>query len=290
MDLLSRFVADVILFIGHQAQIFWSNLTLLNFSWQQIALDILLVTVLFYFILRVIRGSRALNILFGLLLISIIYLVSRTMQLVTLTWLLEKFLTVTLVAIPVIFQQELRMALERLGHTKFSIKQNARRIDKMIVDLVQACEALASAHTGALIVIQNAVPLKEYTDKGVLMDSKISRELIMSIFNTASPLHDGAIIINNGRIVAASCVLPHSLNGDGTAMGTRHKAALGLSESTDAGIIVVSEEKGQVSFASEGELERNIKPEELHDRLMLILNPVKYKKIHQKRHIFRKHE
>jgi diadenylate cyclase len=287
MDLISRFIADFILFIGHQAQVFWSNLALLNFSWQQIGLDILLVAVFFYFVLRLIKGSRALHILIGLVVVSVIYLISRTMQLVTLAWLLEKFLTVTLIAIPVIFQQELRMALEKLGHTKLFLKQNARQIDKMIINIVQACETLAAAHKGALIVIQNAVPLKEFTDTGISLDAKISRELILSIFNPASPLHDGAIIIKDQKIVAASCILPHSSRSDGSVMGTRHKAALGLSENTDAGVVVVSEEKGAVSFAIEGEIERNIKPERLHELLISLLNPGKYKKINQQQ-IFRK--
>jgi diadenylate cyclase len=280
MEIFSRFIADIIFFIGRQAQTFWGNLELLNFSWQQIALDILLVSLFFYFILRLIKGSRALHILIGLLLVGIIYLISRAMQLVTLAWLLERFLTVTLIAIPVIFQQELRMALEKLGHTKLFLRQKAHQIDRMIVDIADASKILAASKHGALIVIQNAVPLKEFTDTGVPLDARVSREIIISIFNPSSPLHDGAIIIHNQRISAASCILPHSFKSDGSAMGTRHKAALGLSETTDAGIIVISEEKGIISFAMEGNLERNVSQDRLHDLLMSMLNPAKYKKIH----------
>jgi len=280
MDAISRFIADLIFYIGRQTQIFWDNLSLLDFSWQQIALDIILVTLFFYFILRLIKGSRALHILIGLVVIGIIYLISRAMQLVTLAWLLEKFLTITIIAIPVVFQQELRMALEKLGHTKLFLKQKARQIDRMIVNIVDACKTLAASRTGALIVIQNAVPLKEFIDTGIPLDAKVSRELILSIFNTASPLHDGAIIIKDQKISAASCILPHSFKTDGSVLGTRHKAALGLSESTDAGIIVISEEKGTISFAREGEIERGIGAERLHNLLMSILNPAKLKKIH----------
>lgn len=252
---------------------------MLDFSWQQIGLDILLVAVFFYFILRLIKGSRAIHILTGIVVVGIVYLISGAMQLVTLAWLLEKFLTITLVAIPVVFQQELRMALERLGHTKVFLKQKAHQIDRMIVSIVDACKALAAAKTGALIVFQNAVPLKEFTDTGIPLDAKVSRQIILSIFNTASPLHDGAIIIKDQKIAAASCILPHSFKTDGVILGTRHKAALGLSENTDAGVIVVSEEKGTISFAIEGEIERNISAERLHNILISILNPAKFKKI-----------
>jgi DNA integrity scanning protein DisA with diadenylate cyclase activity len=130
MELISRWIADLILFTGRQAQTFWGNLTLLNFSWQQAALDILLVAVLFYFFLLLIRGSRAVHILTGLLVVALIYWTARVMQLVTLGWILDRFLTIVLVAIPVIFQQELRMALERLGHTKIFMNQRARQISR----------------------------------------------------------------------------------------------------------------------------------------------------------------
>jgi diadenylate cyclase len=282
MDSISRFIADIIFFIGRQAQVFWENLSMLNFSWQQITLDILLVSVFFYFIFRLIKGTRAVHILIGLVLLSLIYLMSRAAQFVTLAWLLEKFLTITLIAIPVIFQQELRMALERLGHTKLNLKQTAREIDKIIEDIVQACEIMAASRQGALIVIQNAVPLKEFIDTGVPIGGKISREMILSIFNPVSPLHDGAIIIENKKIAAASCILPHSFKNDGSVMGTRHKAALGLAENTDAGIVVVSEERGAISYAQDGSMEKNITSSRLHELLLAMLNPAKYKKLHQR--------
>lgn len=284
MELISRGIADMILFIGRQAQSFWENLTLLNFSWQQAAADILLVAVLFYFILLLIKGSRAVHILTGLAVVALIYWLSKVMQLVTLGWILDRFLTIVLVAIPVIFQQELRMALERLGHTRLFMNQRAGQIDKMVASIIAACETMAHAHRGALIVLQNTVPLKEYVETGIPLDAEVSRELLESIFNVNSPLHDGAVIIRNGKIAAAACLLPHSSRSDGPLMGTRHKAALGISENTDATVIVVSEEKGQISSARGGVMEKNINSGRLREVLTEILNPAKYKKLHNRHH------
>ncbi len=283
MDFISRWIADLIFFIGHQTQIFWENLSLLNFSWQQIVIDILLVSVIFYYLFILIKGSRAVNILLGLVVVALIFVLSRALQLVTLGWFLDRFLTVILVAIPVIFQQELRMALERVGHTKLFLNQKAREIDKIILQIVEACETMTKAKQGALIVIQNTIPLKEFADTGVALNAKVSEEILLSIFNPASPLHDGAVIIHDNIISAAACILPHSLRNNLPVMGTRHKAALGLSENTDAGVIIVSEEKGHVSFARAGALERNVSSVRLNELLIEILNPEKYKRL-QKRH------
>jgi diadenylate cyclase len=279
METLSRWTADLILLVGHQARTLWENLTILNFSWQQVALDIVLVAVLLYFLLVLIRGTRAVHILTGLIVIALIYWLSRAMQLVTLGWLMDKFLTVILVAIPVIFQQEMRMALERLGHTNLFVKQKERQLDRMISFITDACATMARAKTGALVVIQNSVPLKEYVDTGIALDAEITSELLLSIFNHDSPLHDGAVIIRNGRLAAAACLLPHTSVTDGPLMGTRHKAGLGLSEATDAAVIILSEERGTISFAHHGEMAKNIPIENLKARLDAILNPARHRKI-----------
>jgi diadenylate cyclase len=282
MELLSRWTADLILLVGHQARTFWENLTILSFSWQQVVLDILLVAVLLYFLLVLIKGSRAVNIIMGLVVIALIYWLSRAMQLVTLGWLLDKFLTVVLVAIPVIFQQELRMALERIGHTNLFVKQKERQMDRMISRIVEACGIMAQAKTGALVVIQDSVPLKEYIDTGISLDSEVTKELLLSIFNHDSPLHDGAVIIRNGRVAAAACLLPHSSVTDGPLMGTRHKAGLGLSEATDAAIVVVSEERGTISFARKGEMVKNISVDRLREFLTEAFHPVSLRKSHHR--------
>ena len=175
------------------------------------------------------------------------------------------------------------MALERIGRPKISLSQKERELAGVINNLVESCEYMSKQKIGALIVLENTVPLKEYIDTGTLLNAKISKDLILSIFMNRSPLHDGAIIIKDDILVAASCILPHSSKtsqigwqtvsqtGSQTSshtLGTRHKAAIGLSESTDAKIIVISEEKGTISFAQNGDLDQGI----ALNRLQLLLN------------------
>lgn len=278
LDIISKLIADSIIAIGRQAQAFWDNLTLLNFSFAQVFIDILLVSIIFYYIFVLLKGSRAVNILIGLVIVGFIFALSKALQLITLGWLLDRILTVILVAIPIIFQQELRMALEKLGHTKISLSQKAKKINFFVSNIVEACEFLCSQKIGALIVLQNTVPLKEYIDTGIALNANISKELVENIFLPKSPLHDGAIILNEDKIIAASCVLPHSFKSYGQVLGTRHKAALGLSENTDAKIIVLSEEKGTISYAESGRLERNITPARLQVILTDFLKPSRHHK------------
>ncbi len=278
METISRWIAEIILFIGKQAQTFFENVTLLNFSFAQVFIDILLVSILFYYLFLLLKGSRAVNVLFGLIIVGLVFTISKALQLFALGWLLDRFLTLLLVAIPVIFQQELRMALEKLGHTKFSLSQKVKAINLLISNIVEACETLSKEKSGALIVLENTVPLKEYVDTGIKLHASVTKELILSIFLHRSPLHDGAVIIKDDEIVAASCVLPHSFKSYGQVLGTRHKAALGLSENTDAKIIVISEEKGSISFAEKGSMERNISTARLQVLLTDFLKPGRQKK------------
>jgi diadenylate cyclase len=169
------------------------------------------------------------------------------------------------------------MALERLGHTKLFLQHKEQEIEQMTQEIVKACTKLASEKVGALIVLQQNITLKEYEDTGVSLQAKVSAVLIESIFHTTSPMHDGAIIIGNQRIRSASCILPHSYKNI-QGLGTRHKAALGLSETTDAAVIVVSEEKGTISFAKGGTLEKNIQPNTLHRLIIQTLQPPRPKK------------
>lgn len=277
METISRYIADFILFIGGKAQTFWLNLALLDFSWPQIFFDILLVSIIFYFIFSLLKGSRAINVIVGLTIVTMIYFISRTFQLVALNWLMEKFFTIALIAIPIIFQKELRMGLEKLGHTKLFTGMSEEKIDHLIASVVSACKEMAEGKIGALIVIQNQIPLKEYKETGIALSADVSRELILSIFNGKSPLHDGAIIITGDKIDAASCLLPNTTETVDTDLGTRHKAALGIADSTDALAIIVSEEKGTISFAKNGRLEKNISSERLHQILNQLLLPKKRK-------------
>ncbi len=275
MDFISRLIANTILFIGQQTEIFWENLVLLNFSWPQILLDIVAVAVIFYFIFSLIKGSRAVHVLTGLAIIMLVYFISKALQLVALGWLLDRFMTIVLVAIPIIFQKELRTGLERLGHTKLFLSQKARKIDRMILSIVNASEKMAANKVGALIVLQRSVPLKEYIDTGIQLGATVSEELLLSIFHPKGALHDGAVIIANEKIQAAFCILPHSFENNDSGLGTRHKAALGLSENSDAIIIVISEEKGTISFALDGKIERGISSVRLHLLLTRALQPKK---------------
>ncbi len=282
MNLVSKWIADFVLTVGHQTQAFWENLTLLNFSLSQVVIDVLLVSIVFYYLFLVLKGSRAVNVLIGIIIVAFVFIISKMFQLVTLGWLLDRFFTIMLVAIPVLFQQELRMALEKIGHTNFSFSQKLKEMNLMVSSIVQASEYLANHNIGALIVFQNTVPLKEYVDTGVALNSKISKELLVTIFQTKSPLHDGAVIIVDDQISAAGCLLPHSYKSYGQTLGTRHKAALGLAENTDAKIIVISEEQGTISYAEYGHFERNITSARLQVLLTDFLKPKN--KNHPKRH------
>lgn len=282
MSAITDRIADFILRISEVTGNFWRNIDIAQYSGFQIALDILLVAVLFYWLIMVIRGTRATNIVLGLVFIALVFALSRWLNLIALGWLLDRLLTVTLVAIPIIFQQEIRRGLEKLGRTKFFLAQEAKEIDFLCSELISSSFKMAKSGLGGLLVIRGEVSLKEYVDTGVMLNARISKELVQSIFSRGAPLHDGAIIIDQNRIVAAGCVLPHSFKEYGHSFGTRHKAALGLSESTDASIIVVSEERGEVSFVHSGLIQRDITPERLQKILIGILTPKKAtkKKLH----------
>jgi diadenylate cyclase len=276
MEIISHAISDLILSIAKLGQIFRDNMLILNLSWQQIVVDIALVAIIFYFLLTIIRGSRAVHVLTGLIIVSFGYLISKSFQLIELAWLLEKTLTVVLVAIPVIFQHELRSALEKIGNTKIITPLRVREMDNIISQVAEASEVLAKNKVGALIVFQLAVPLKEYIETGIPINANISRELLISLFGHSSPLHDGAVIIADHKIMAASCVLPHSTSVT-TGLGTRHKSALGLSETTDAIVVVISEERGVITVVRKGNMKKNISADELRQYLAERLNPVKPK-------------
>lgn len=258
------------------------NINVSEYSAFQVTIDILLVAVLFYWLIMLIRGSRATNIMLGLIVLAFVFAISRWLQLLALGWLLDRLLTVILVAIPIIFQQEFRRGLEKLGRTKFFLAKEAKEIDFVRSEIIEACVEMAKKKTGALIVFRGEVSLTEYVDTGIILSSRVSKELLLSIFAHGSPLHDGAVIIDDNKIVAAGCVLPHSFKDEyGHKFGTRHKAALGLSESTDANIFVVSEQRGVVSFVSNGVMKEDISPEQAQKLLTEILSP---QRIHLRRH------
>ncbi len=269
-DLLASWIVQIAAFMTG----LWSNLQTSEVTWWQAGLDVLLVAIILYYILQLFKGSRSISILLGLIIISIVFIISKALNLLTLGWILDRFLTVVLVAIPVIFQPELRMALEKLGAGKI-FGRRADVAEKMIGELVEAASWLADKKLGALIVLRGRTPLKEYIDTGVEVNSDVSHELLIAIFDGKGPLHDGAVILENGRIRAAACLLPAATDAQTKGLGTRHKAALALSRQTDAEVIVVSEEKGTISYAKDGHLDKGIDAVRLKHLLHLLLKPKK---------------
>jgi diadenylate cyclase len=240
--------------------------------WQDLA-DIALVSLVLYRLFLLIRGTRAVQLLRGLLFLLVAYLVSSALQLHTITWLVQSTATIILVAIPVVFQPELRRALSLLGQGELFRPEFFRSVEdpgKLVEELVVAARTLASRKVGALIIIERQTGLNEFIETGTLINGMASSDLITSLFHTSSPLHDGAIILRGDRIVAAGTVLPLAENVHRTTrrtIGTRHRAALGLTETTDALAIVVSEETGAISVAQEGQLQRYLSDVELRLRL-----------------------
>ncbi len=264
---MSQLLATIINGISGLAEDFWQNLQYSEVSPWQSAIDIVLVAIIIYYLFSFLKGSRSISVILGLIVISLVFLLSKSLNLLTLGWLLDKFFTVILVAIPVIFQQELRLALERIGKNPFFSTDKGSQNHKLIKELVSTCFSMAEMKIGALIVIQKTIPLKEQIETGVAINADLSEELLMTIFTNKSPLHDGAVIIDNGKIIAAKCILPNITDARHKDLGTRHKAALGLSDLTDAIVLVISEERGMVSLAQNGYLERNLSEEKLRSKL-----------------------
>lgn len=239
-------------------------------------LDISIVSIVIYRIFIIIKGTWAIQILKGLLLLIILFFVSFQCHLNTTYWILRNFWTIGLVAFVIVFQPEIRRALTQMGQKQTWLKGFFKREEELIQEVVKAVKTLASKKIGALIVFERNIGLKNYIESGVKINSKVLAELIMTIFYPGTSLHDGAIIIKEEQIAAACCLLPLSQNPDLTSvLGTRHRAAIGLSEETDALIIVVSEETGFISLAMGGELIRNISEETLIEMLTLYISTTK---------------
>ena len=237
-------------------------------------IDILIVAYLIYQILMLIRGTKAMQILFGLLIFVALYLVSKPelFDLATLNWLLEKFIGSFIVIIVIIFQEDIRRGLSEFGKTgSLSTSKTEDRLGApSIEEIVKAASLLSERRIGALIAIEMDAVLDQYMVEGIKLDAAITKELLVSLFipYKANPTHDGAVIIRNQRVNSAGCFLPLSANDRiDKALGTRHRAAIGLSESTDAVIVVVSEETGIISVAHNEQLIRKLTPEALRDYL-----------------------
>lgn len=225
-------------------------------------IDIALVSLVFYGLLRLFRGTQAVQLMRGIVVIALVVaILSQNVQLTAFNWLLRNSTSLLLVAIPVIFQPELRRALERVGRSApFLTRRNDNTTTQNLINqVVKAVEQLSQRRHGALLVFEGATGLREIIDNGVQLDAQVTAELLTTIFFPNTALHDGATIIRNDRVVAASCVLPLTQHEAGDQhMGTRHRAAIGVTEQTDALSLVVSEETGYISIARNGRLVRGV--------------------------------
>lgn len=217
-------------------------------------IEILILSFIFYRILVFFQGTRAFQVLKGMTYLMVLFLAAQLLGLDTLNWLLTKFFAIWILALVVIFQQEIKQGLARLGQGNlFNISLEESEVAAIIDELVDVCFTLSEKKTGALIAIEREAKLKTYIDSGIVIDGMVSSELIQTIFKHDSPMHDGGVVIRGQRIVAASCLFPLSENQHlSKIIGTRHRAALGLTEQTDALALLVSEETGDVSVACDG--------------------------------------
>ncbi len=246
-----------------------------RFTWVS-AIDVLIVTLIFYSIIRLLEGTRAIALLRGLLVVFLAAAILTSFtELTALKWILNQSIPAILISIPVIFQPELRQALERLGRTTPLLgRQTVRTTEARVVEaLVQAAEELSEDRHGALIVLEGEVGLQVYVNAGIQMDAKVSAPLLLSIFYPNAPLHDGAVIIRGDRVVAAGCVLPLTDRPLDIQLGTRHRAAIGITEVSDAISIVVSEETGYISVARNGRMVRRIDGHKLRELLHNFFHP-----------------
>lgn len=232
-------------------------------------IDILLVAAIFMVLFRFLRRTRATNILLGFIIVGFGIIVARLLNFVTLNLVLTVFFGLLLFATPFLFQPELRRGLEKLGRKGPFWRSNYDALDDIgIRSLAEAVESLQDHKHGALIVLEKKTGLTEYVDTGVLLDAKVSKEILETIFFPGSPLHDGAVIIRDGFLAAAACTLPLAEeNSVAGRMGTRHRAALGISENSDALAVVVSEERGTISLAVDGKMYKVPTPHDLNRML-----------------------
>ena len=241
-------------------------------------IEILIIAFLFYHILLWIKSTKAWNLFKGIIVILLFVLVSAIFQMNTILWLAERTLNVGLIALVIIFQPELRKALENLGEKNFfgkifnfSKSDECKFSDRTIEELIKACYAMGKVRTGALIVIEDEILLNEYIRTGIDIDAILSSQLLINIFENNTPLHDGAVIIRNNRVVSATCYLPLSDSVEiDKEMGTRHRAAVGISEVSDSLTVIVSEETGGISIARDGKIIRHLDPQGLRDELSVL--------------------
>jgi diadenylate cyclase len=249
-----------------------------QFRWQDLV-DITLMSIILYRLLLIIKGTRAAQMLIGLGVLLFASLLSSYFQLYTVDWLIQSFWAQIVIAIIIIFQPEIRRALAQMGETPFLETLTSAEELKSLEEIVRATIALSNRKIGALIAIERDTSLKDFIEMGTPLDAKVSKDVLLSIFHPTSPIHDGAVVIKGNRIVAAGCFLPITMSPEiSRSLGTRHRAGLGLTEETDAVVIIVSEETGVVSMAMHGKLEKPLDMGTLRDILTELFTTKKVKK------------
>jgi diadenylate cyclase len=248
MDVIQKWAGDLLNVLTRGQPFGWNNV-----------LDVLIVAVFIYYVLLLIRGTRAVQLLIGVMVLVLIYFVATSLHLTLTTLLLQALFAVALVALVVVFQPELRRALGQIGQLgplNRLLAPGSEELEGIVDELVRAALLISEAKHGALIVLERTTGLQDYSETGVPVNGKLSAELLASIFMTRSPLHDGAVIVRGGQILAAACLLPLEENTDRGAhrYGMRHRAALSISAQTDAIVVVVSEETQAISIASGGRI------------------------------------
>ena len=252
-----------------------------DIGWSGVA-EIIILAFLIYHLLLWIQTSRAWSLLKGFIVIFVFLILALLFEMDAILWIAGKIFDIGILALVIVFQPELRRALEQLGQKNFiaaflnmegAKTQSMEFNDRTVDAIVKACTEMSKAKTGALIVIENNVPLGEYERTGIHLDAQLSSQLLLNIFEHNTPLHDGAIIVRGNRVVSATCYLPLSDNMElSKELGTRHRAAVGISEVSDAMTVVVSEETGAISVAQYSELKRNITTEALKEMLQSLQN------------------
>ena len=235
--------------------------------------DILVLAILIYQVLSLVRGTRALHMLMGVFILGMAMAAARLAKLATVNWLVDRFLPYIGIALIIVFSAEIRLVLARLGRN-FTRSRLARSAEgESYDDIVMAANLFSHNRTGALMVVEREIGLRTYIESGVPLDAKLSYDLLASIFQPGAPLHDGAVIIQRDRVAAAACFLPLSMNPKlSTQVGTRHRAAIGITEESDAIAVIVSEETGAITLAVAGTIERDISADHLRERLSALLH------------------
>lgn len=265
-------VGGKVLGITTRANYFLSGLSIGQDGWRilLLILDVFIVAIVFYWIYLLVRETRGIRIIYGIVLLIVITAIGRYLNLSAFNFVLKYLSTMIIVAIPVVLQPELRSALEKLGRTNIVAdmgKLKRREVESLLDKIIETTNALSRNRIGALIVIGRQTGLREYIESGTPINGEVSTELLVTIFSPKTPLHDGAVIITGNKVIAAACTLPLSDIKLNLSLGTRHRAAIGMAAHTDALVIVVSEENGGVSLALEGKLYQKLPSDRLRERL-----------------------